>query len=84
MLFDIAVFQRSAAMGTVKTEETDPTLGIAKENQLFPQHFDRLRNIAEISRDANNQPVSAQPLSRGRARSDMRNFGESDFPGPSF
>jgi hypothetical protein len=36
-------------MGAVQTKQTDGAMVIAKQDQLFAEHFDRLRNIAQIA-----------------------------------
>src|SRR5919108_4162126 len=48
-VFDLAVFQRGSAMGTVKTQKTDLPIRIPKQHQLFSQHFHGLRNVVETA-----------------------------------
>ena len=70
-VLNIAVLQRAAAMGTVQTEQTDGAMVIAKQDQLFAEHSDRLRNIAQITLGADREPMVAKPLAHRGARPDM-------------
>src|SRR6185503_5094675 len=75
-VFDIAVFQRRAAVRTMLAEQTQLAVGIAKQHQLFAKNFDRLRNIVEIASNAYDQPIASKPLSRRRIRTDMGDIGD--------
>ena len=73
-VFNVAVFQRCAAMRTVKPEQAELAELIAKQDQIFAQHFDRLGYIVKIARDADDHPVAPKPFTTWRARSDMRDI----------
>ena len=66
-VFDIAIFQRRAAMGTMESEQTDAAPVIAKQHQLFAEHFDRLGNIAQFAARAHDQPMASKPVAGRRA-----------------
>src|SRR5690349_18399200 len=73
-VFDVAVFQRCAPMWTVKPEQADFAELIAKQDQIFAPHVDRLGHIVKFARDADDHPVAPKPFPASRARSDMRDI----------
>src|SRR5262249_14800020 len=83
-IFDIAVFQRRAAVRTMLAEQSQSSGLITKQHQLLPENFHRLRNVIEITANANAEPIAAQPLSARRPGAHMRNIGRGDFFPPSF
>ncbi len=73
-VFDVTVFQRRAAMRTVLAEESNFAELIAKQNQIFTENFDRLRNIVKLLRGSDDDPITAKPFAAGSSRSDARNI----------
>jgi cell division protein FtsB len=69
-VFDIAVLQRTSAMGAVPAQQADLAVLVAEQNQLFAQDRNRLRYVAQLSDRADDQPVAAQPVSRRSAAAD--------------
>src|SRR6185503_4338312 len=57
-VFDIAIFQRRAAVRTMLAEQTELAIGIAKQHEFLTHHLDRLRNVMEIASNANDQPIT--------------------------
>ena len=78
-VLDVAVFQRRAAMRTMEAEQTERAILIAKQNQLFAEHFDRLRNIAQPARRADDKPMAAKPCAGWSAGADVRQIGNGSF-----
>ena len=66
-------------MRTVQAEQTDFAFVIAKQDQFFPEHFYRERNIAQLVGSANHQPMAAQPFPSRRAAPDMGQIADGDF-----
>src|SRR5512135_815470 len=77
-VFDIAVFQRGAAMRAVLTEESHLAELIPKQEQIFSEDFDGLRNVIKLLGGAHDDPVAAKPLAAWRSRPDVRDIGERD------
>src|SRR5689334_19561428 len=77
LAFNVAVLQRCAAVRTVRADQTDAPLAVAKQHEFFVEHFNGLRNIAKIARGADGQPVAAKPSTRRRAAADVRKVGET-------
>src|SRR6185369_5923693 len=72
-VFDVTVFQRRAAMRTVLAKESHFVELIAKQDQIFAEDFDRLRNIIKLLRGSDDEPITAKPFTSGSSRSDARN-----------
>ena len=78
-VFNIAIFQRRSAVRTMLAEQSKLSRLIAKQHQLFAENFHRLRNVVEITRDADDEPIAAKPFAGRRAKTNVWNVGESDF-----
>jgi hypothetical protein len=61
------------------TQQTDLPSRIAKKHQLLAQNSNRLRDIVEITRRANDHPIAAKPGAGWCSTADTRNVGEGDL-----
>src|SRR4249920_1900491 len=71
-VLDIAVLQRSPAMGTVLAEQPHLAELIAKQEQIFAEDFDCPRNVVEFLRRSDDNPIAAKPIAARRSRPHMR------------
>jgi len=70
-LFDPAVGERRAAMGTAVGEKTDSALVVTEQRQVFAENSHELGGIffRQLARDGNRMPVTAKQFARRRSRS---------------
>ena len=65
-VFDIAIVQRRAMMGTIEPEQTDAAPVIAKQHQLFAERSDRLGERRAV-RGSRRRPANGGETTRQRA-----------------
>src|SRR5882724_7742966 len=73
-VFDIAIFQRRAAVGTVLAEQPHLAELIAKQDQVFAENFNCPRNVVELLRRSDDNPVAAKPMAARRSWPNVRNI----------
>lgn len=51
-------------------------LHYAEQDQIFTEHFHRLRNVVKLPRRTDDNPVASKPFATRGSRTDVRNVGE--------
>lgn len=68
-------------MRTVEPEQAEFAELIAKQHQIFAEHFNRLRDIVEIARNTDNHPIAPKPVAAWRTHPDVGDIRDRCSPG---